>query len=95
MLKSVTLPKDLEVLAIPPLAIIAVAEVALAMTTAAIRCEHLNLGYFADGDLPPKSLSIAKTICERAEELISILYAYQPAVDAEVSKLKMATDLPF
>jgi len=99
ILRKVTLPSDLEVLAIPPLATISVAKVALAMTAAALRCEHLDLDeyprYFADGELPPKSLSLAKTICDRAEELISILAAYHSAVDREVSKLKKVADLPF
>jgi hypothetical protein len=99
MLRKITLPCDLEVMAMPPLALITVAKTALAMTAAAIRCEHLNLDeyplYFADGDLPPKSLSLAKTICERTEELINILVAYRAALDAEVSKLQKTADFPF
>ena len=98
MLREIKLPCDLEILAIPPVALISIAQAALAMTAAAIRCEHLDLDeyprYFADGDLPPQSLSLAKTICERTEEFISILDAYRAAVDAEVSRLKKA-DLPF
>jgi hypothetical protein len=99
MLREIKLPRDLEVLAIPPLALISVAKAALAMTAAAIRCEHLDLDeiprYFAHGDLPPISLTLAKTICEQADSLISILDAYWHAVDAEVSKLKKDADLPF
>lgn len=99
MLREIKLPCDLEVMAIPPLALIAVAETALAMTAAAIRCEHLDIDeyprYFADGGLPPKSLSLAKTICERIEDLLNILGAYQFAVNAEVSKMKKSADLPF
>ena len=99
MLRGIKLPCDLEVMAIPPLALIAVAQAVLAMTAAAIRCEHLNLDeyprYFENDELPPKSLSLAKTICQRAEELINILSAYQGAVNAEVAKLKRAADFPF
>ena len=99
MLREITLPCDLEVMAIPPLALISVAEAALAMTAAAIRCEHLDLDeyprYFENDELPPKSLSLAKTICERTDELINILDAYQFALNAEVSKLKKAADFPF
>lgn len=99
MLMEIKLPCDLEVMAVPPLALISVAQAALAMTAAAIRCEHLDLDeyprYFADGDLPPKSLSLAKTICDRTDELINILDAYRAAVDAELSRLKKAADLPF
>jgi hypothetical protein len=99
MLREIKLPCDLEVMAIPPLPLISVTEAALAMTAAAIRCEHLNLDeyprYFADGELPPKSLSLAKTICERTEELINILDAYRQAINAEISKLKKAADFPF
>ena len=99
MLREITLPCDLEVMAIPPLALISVAEAALAMTAAAIRCEHLDLDeyprYFENDELPPKSLSLAKTICERTDELINILDAYQFALNAEVSKLKTAADFPF
>ena len=86
-------------MAIPPLALISVAEAALAMTAAAIRCEHLDLDeyprYFENDELPPKSLSLAKNICERTDELINILDAYRAAVVAEISKLKKAADFPF
>jgi hypothetical protein len=99
MLREIRLPCDLEVMAIPPLALMSVAKAALAMTAAAIRCEHLDLDeyprYFENDELPPRSLSLAKTICERTDELINILDAYRLAIDVEVSKLKKAADLPF
>lgn len=99
MLKNIALPRDLEVMAIPPLAMMTVSQAALAMMAAAIRCEHLNLDeihlYFADGGLPPKSLSLAKTICDRADELINIIDAYRGAIAADVENLKQAADFPF
>jgi hypothetical protein len=99
MLKRLTMPTELEVLAIPPLALLSVTEVSLSMMAAAIHCEHLDLDeiprYFADGLPPPKSLTLARTICDRAEELICILDAYRAAVHAEIAKLTKTTDLPF
>ena len=78
------------------MALISVTQAALAMTAAAIRCEHIDLDeyprYFADDERPSTSLTIAKTICERTDELINILDAYRTAVDAEISKLKKAAD---
>jgi hypothetical protein len=99
MQRSITMPTELEVLAVPPLALLSVLEVSLTMLTAVIHCEHLDLNefprFFEAGGLPPKSLILARTICDRAQELTSILEAYQTAVLAEISKLKKSSDSPF
>ena len=99
MLRKITLSTELEVMAVPPLALLSVVEVALAMMTAAIHCEHLDLNdiprYFADDCHPPKSLILAQTICDRSEELINILNAYRMAIDTEINRMKYAADLPF
>jgi len=99
MLRRVTLPTELEVLAIPPLAILSVLQVTLAMTVAAIHCEHPNLdeipSYFADGGQPPRPLTLAQTICDRADELRRILDLYRTAVYPDISRTKNTIDFPF
>jgi hypothetical protein len=99
MISQLTLPSELDVLAIPPVAILSVLQVALAMTVAAVHCEHPDLdeitGYLADGLQPPRSLHLAQTICDRADELNRIIDAYRVSLDVEISRTTATTDLPF
>ena len=97
MLKSISLPTELEVLAAPTLALLSVLEAALTVLKTSIHCEHLGLDefprFFEKGGRPPNSLLLARTICDRAQELTCILDAYRNAVLAEISKLKNNSDL--
>ncbi len=97
--KSITLPTDLDVLAIPPLASISVLEVALAMIVAVIHCEHPDLdeiqSYINDGCQPPGSLILAQAICDRSDDLRQILDAYRKHTHPQVEAMKKIVDLPF
>lgn len=85
-LKTITLPGEWEVLIDPPLASVAILQVALEMIATAIRCNHVDLNeipdYFAKGEQPPTYLTLAQTICDRADELRRILHLYCHAIDS-------------
>ena len=96
---TIKLPTALDILAIPALAPLVILEVALSMMVAAIQCEHLDLDeiprYFAEDSLPPKSLVLAREICDRAEALLSVLDAYWTESKSELDAIKTAADFPF
>ena len=94
MRKRITLPNQLDVLGIPPLALIAVAETAIAMLAAAVHCEHPNLDDLLFHDSPQKSLILANAVCDKSEDFINILAAYRRALRAETLRLNIP-DLPF
>jgi hypothetical protein len=85
-LKSITLPTEWDVLIDPPLATIAILQVALEMIVTAIHCNHADLNeipdYFANGEHPPDYLALAQIICDRADELRRILHLYCHAIDS-------------
>jgi hypothetical protein len=99
MPKKMTLPSELDVLATPPLALLSILDVTLTMTVAAIHGEHPDLdeitGYFANGDRPPKSLSLAQTICNRADNLKATIDKYRKSLHDDILKMKYPDDLPF
>ena len=99
MPKRISLPSDSQVMATPAFAVIAAAQTALAMTAAALRCEHINLDefhlYLADDNGPEKSLRLAFDIVEAVEKLIPLLSDYRTAVNAEILKMKKLVELPF
>ena len=85
-LKTIALPSEREVLVDPPLATIAILQVALEMIVTAIRCNHIDMNeipdYFANGEQPPTYLVLAQIICDRADELRRILNLYCHAIDS-------------
>ena len=99
MPKRISLPSDSQVMATPAFAVIAAAQTALAMTAAALRCEHINLDefhlYLADENGPDKSLRLAYNIVDAAESLNLLLADYRTAVNAEILKMKNVVELPF
>jgi len=99
MKTKITLPTELEVLAVPPLSILSVLQATLAMTIAAIHCEHPDLNeiprYLADEGLPPKSMVLAQTICDRCQELDAISDRYQQTAYSFVEGIKKDHQLPF
>ena len=99
MPKRISLPSDSQVMASPAFAVIAAAQAALAMTAAALRCEHINLDefhlYLADKNGPEKSLRLAYNIVDAAESLSLLLADYRSAVIAEILKMKKLVELPF
>lgn len=99
MTKCISLPSDSQVMANQALAVIAAAQTALAMTAAALRCEHINLDefhlYLADEKRLDKSLRLAVDIVEAVENIIPLLADYRATVNAEIQKLKNVADLPF
>jgi len=99
MPKRISLPSDSQVMATPAFAVIAATQTALAMTAAALRCEHINLDefhlYLADEKGPDKSLRLAYNIVNAAESLGLLLVDYRAAVTAEISKMKKLVELPF
>jgi hypothetical protein len=99
MKTKITLPTELDVLAVPPLSMLSVLQTTLAMTIAAIHCEHPDLNeiprYFADDGQLPKSMVLAQTICDRCNELDAITDLYQQAVKPFVEGIKKDHQLPF
>ena len=99
MIKRISLPTDLQVMGLPPLALLAVNQAALAMMAAAIRCEHPNLDeiylYPQDDNGPQKSLALALNICDSAEALIKTIKKYRVAILAEINKRDSHDDFPF
>ena len=98
-IRSVKLPTDFDILAVPSLTAIVVLEVALSMTVSAIHCEHIDLDelprYIAEGDHPPRTLALAQNICDRADDLLKILVAYRDASNTEITSMKTANGFPF
>ena len=86
-------------MATPAFAVIAAAQTALAMTAAALRCEHINLDefhlYLADKNAPDKSLRLAFDIVETADRLSLLLADYRTTINAEILKMKKLVELPF
>lgn len=99
MTKKITLPSELDVLAVPPLAVLPILQVTLAMTTAAIHCEHPNLDeiprYFYDNGQYSSSMLLAQTLCIRADELRPIIDRYLHALNMPFKSGKNNSDLPF
>jgi hypothetical protein len=99
MIQSIGLPSPYDILAVPPLAPLAILEVALSMSVSAIHCEHVDLDeiprYIVEGSHPPKSLVIAQAICLRADELSRIIATYRAAAASEINSIKSPADLPF
>lgn len=99
MTKRISLPSDSQVMSNQAFAVIAATQTALAMTTAALRCEHINLDdlhlYLAGKKRSNKSDWMAYDIIDAAEKLIALLSDYRTTVNTEIRKLKNAADLPF
>jgi hypothetical protein len=99
MTKRISLPSDSQVMSNQAFPVIAATQTALAMTTAALRCEHINLDdlhlYLAGKKRSNKSDWMAYDIIDAAEKLIALLSDYRTTVNTEIRKLKNAADLPF
>lgn len=90
MLKNLIFPTEIEVSDVHSLAMIPILDATLAMTIALIHDEYSNFKdiskYWAKGELPPRTISLAQTLCDRANELIKITDLYRNAVSLDLEK---------
>ena len=90
MLKNLVLPTEIEVGDVHSMAMMPILEATLAMTIALIHDDYSNFKdvskYWAKGELPPRTISLAQTICNRANELIKIIDLYRNAVGLDLEK---------